>query len=53
MERLALACGGVAMNSVDELGKFLRLQRVVYVHFIVWYCNFLILGRNLYKKTRK
>ena len=29
MERLALACGGVAMNSVDELGQcfFLCLLR--------------------------
>ena len=27
MERLALACGGVAMNSVDELGNYILLQK--------------------------
>jgi len=28
MERLALACGGVAMNSVDELGRKINTSTV-------------------------
>lgn len=39
MERLALACGGVAMNSVDDLKeKHLGWAGLVYEHVLVNFC---------------
>ena len=41
MERLALACGGVAMNSVDDLKEeHLGWAGLVYEHVLVWYVFF-------------
>ncbi|EZA47557.1 T-complex protein 1 subunit zeta [Ooceraea biroi] len=49
MERLALACGGIAMNSVDDLKEeYLGWAGVVYEHILVSVFIVLIIGPNKY-----
>lgn len=43
MERLALACGGIAMNSVDDLKEeHLGWAGLVYEHVLVSFCTSII-----------
>lgn len=47
MERLALACGGVAMNSVDELGRKINTSTVGVLNLRIKYSSFADLRINL------
>lgn len=47
MERLALACGGVAMNSVDDLAEeHLGWAGLVYEHVLVCFSFLIIININ-------
>ena len=46
MERLALACGGVAMNSVDELGRKINTSTVGVVNLGIKYSSYADLRIN-------